>query len=185
MVKRRHDPQPDPRRAVRGTHRRRRAGLGADGRRGTLHAAGALRAARRTRPRPTLGAAAVAAYLVLGLIAPVYAQGAGGLAILLGTDGRLPVGLPRRRRHSSGWLAGAPGRRFADQPSRRSRPRASSRSTSWALSGSRGSSTSDSAKALAVGVVPFSRSTSSRPPSPPAWRWRCSGRRWLFLRSSK
>lgn len=33
------------------------------------------------------GLASVAAYLVLGLIAPVYAQGSGGLAILLGPTG--------------------------------------------------------------------------------------------------
>jgi biotin transport system substrate-specific component len=36
---------------------------------------------------PRWGAASVAAYLVLGLIAPVYAQGAGGLGVLLGPTG--------------------------------------------------------------------------------------------------
>jgi biotin transport system substrate-specific component len=36
---------------------------------------------------PRWGAAAVVTYLVLGLIAPVYAQGAGGLGVLLGPTG--------------------------------------------------------------------------------------------------
>ena len=47
---------------------------------------------------PRLAALGVAAYLLLGLLAPVYAGGGSGLGVLLGPDRRLPVGIRRPRR---------------------------------------------------------------------------------------